>query len=199
MSQLDNAIDAAKAVTPALWVEHDKIPDLEIQRIGNSVYARYKVNPKADTTHSLQFDKRLYFNDLFEYDSLWTLVNTALLSAKDRVDLVLEFESIHDRTKTMSLNSVEAPVSDAGQTVEVMGFVDELENKAWVTLGHVGAREFKRALNARSETANPDIEKWRYEYAVFRDDESIVFNVRPDETDAKPVTVLYLGDQVSQL
>ena len=69
---------------------------------------------------------------------------------------------------------------------------------AGVLLGHVGHREFRRAMLGTTalismSAESVDAAEIRYEYAVFRDDESIIFNVRPDETGARAVTVSYLG------
>lgn len=83
------------------------------------------------------------------------------------------------------------------QTISLMSFGRIGQTHAEVALGHVGYREFRRAMLARYPDWDPS--SYRYEYAVFRDDESIVFNVRPDETGAKPVTVTYFGNPVEQV
>lgn len=81
------------------------------------------------------------------------------------------------------------------QTVLLMHFkVGEFE--ADVAMGHIGAREFRRAMHAQYPDWDPN--DFQYQYAVFNDDESILLNVRPDETGAKPVTVAYNGVQPCQ-
>ncbi len=74
---------------------------------------------------------------------------------------------------------------------------------AVVCLGHVGVREFLQALAAQFDggrglarnLSSSELRRAvpRYQYAVFNDDESIIFNVRPDTTGAKPVTVAFFG------
>lgn len=75
---------------------------------------------------------------------------------------------------------------------------------AVVCLEHVGLREFRRAVLGNTallqlELVEIDACEIRYEYAVFRDDESCIFNARPDDAGAKPVTVAYFGARPDQL
>lgn len=87
-----------------------------------------------------------------------------------------------------------------GAALDLMAFTsgDELESFAQVAMGHVGLREFRRAVISRYPVGVLDRCEIRYEYAVFRDDESIVFNERPDAVGAKPITVAYFGARPDQ-
>lgn len=93
---------------------------------------------------------------------------------------------------------LDKPDDQGAQTIRLMEFTTpDGEFKAEIALGHVGGIEFGRAVRARFP--DYDLNSFRYEYAVFRDDESVEFNVRPDTTNAKAVTVAYHGARVAQL
>ncbi len=64
---------------------------------------------------------------------------------------------------------------------------------ALVAVDHVGMREFRRALLARLEPAQAALAAPLYQYGIFRDDESLIFNARPDDAGARPITVAYIG------
>jgi hypothetical protein len=64
-----------------------------------------------------------------------------------------------------------------------------------LVLGHVPYAELMAAISEQKLKGKPlqgiRASQLRYEWAVFQADESVIFNVRPSEPGAKPVTVAY--------
>lgn len=180
------------------WVDHDALPAIKLRRMGNRVDVR--LDSPMSGPLGLALDSRLYYHPLFEHDNKWVMdeFQVYLVGTIHRIEMV--FESLHDRTKTIRLADMEQKSQhgeDGAQTVSLLTFKGVGDVNAEVAMGHVGAREFRRAMHARIPDWDPNT--FRYEYAVFRDDESVVFNVRPDEADAKPITIAYFGQSVDQL
>ncbi len=92
-------------------------------------------------------------------------------------------------------DKVNSEHGDTQQTLNLMHFGGAGLLNCDCVLGHVGMREFRRAVLAKYPDWNGEA---YYEYAIFRDDEAALFNARPDDTDAKPITIAYYGPRVGQ-
>lgn len=178
------------------YVKHPRFDQLSMQRKGNFVTVRHAFL-SGQQYSTLGFTREIYDCDIFENDENWRLINIQVVNVDSAIGLDYVFESTVNRLKEPTgIRGWSSRSLDVDSGIDYMFFTGPDTAKAIVALNHISQRDF-RYFASRNDVK--EIYDVRYEYAVFRNDESIEFNVRPTASGAKAVTVLYLGKRVDQL